>query len=205
MNMVIEQLKHIIMREDLKDKAMLPSFQDKDYIPISNPTFGGMQCCYGFGGSPTVQGTNAPTPKNDSKFDAGIIFSIGQGLCVPDIKNNNSGSGLLDDNVAFFQQYYQEGSVFLYFWDEMQLLGGEKEYKHLVDPRIALSDISKSSCRFVNYMIIDDWTCKGPQDRSIVLKEYNKFSSRVTKFLSFRENKHNHIFMKPFFQIKTMH
>ena len=81
----------------------------------------------------------------------------------------------------------------------MQFLGGEKEYKHLVDPRITSSEFSKNSCRFVNYMIIDEWTVKGPQKPSIVLKEYNKFSSRVLKYLSFRGNKHNHIFMRPFF------
>ena len=199
MDMVIEQIKHIVMRADVQEKGLLPSLAAEDYIPISNPLFGGRQCCYGFGGSPTVQGANAPTPKNDSKDDSGIIFSIGQGLCVPDTKSSDSGSGLLDDNVAFFRQYYQEGSIFLYFWDEMQLLGGEKALKHLVDPRITTSDFAKSSCRFVNYMIVEDWTLKGPMLPDEIVKEYNGFSSRVKKYLSFRENKHNHIMMRPFF------
>ena len=203
MDMVIEELKHIIMRSNLRDKGLLPPRNNKGYIPICNPKFGGEQTCYGFGGSPTVQGSNAPTPSNDSKTDAGIVFSIGQGLCVPDHRDaegdNTRTSTLLDDNVAFFKQYQQQSCVFLYFWDEMQLLGGEKNFKHLVDPRIYATENAKKSCHFVNYMVIKCWIMEQPLDHDVVEKQYTGYSKKVTQFLEFRCNKHNEIVFCPFF------
>ena len=209
-DMIAEQLRFHNERNEIMTKLGNPMYGDQGYVSIYNPKYGGKQTTYGWGGCPTAMGINAPTPTQDSKHDAGMVFPIGQGLCFPpsissDTTKNRKNKRLPDDNVAFFNQYYQKGSVFLYFVDEMQMLGNEPKYKHVVSKNIMKQKGANKVCRFMNYMVIHKWSQKEGISGEKLLQKYNKHSASACRFIWFRSNPYNKIVMHPFFSDEDYH